>query len=135
MMGRKKKELLSVTFCGTFFPTEFLEKLKEIILEEENDEIELTEFYRQFIGGFDYKEFPHFQNSHFLLINQNNVKNITVEDGVDGYFVGVDILDLPEHFSIKRMKIDVRNVLEQLGLLSDDEDSDVIQTTGMILEI
>lgn len=134
-MGRKKKELLSVTFCGTFFPTEFLEKLKEIILEEENDEIELTEFYRQFIGGFDYKEFPHFQNSHFLLINQNNVKNITVEDGVDGYFVGVDILDLPEHFSIKRMKIDVRNVLEQLGLLSDDEDSDVIQTTGMILEI
>lgn len=134
-MGRKKKELLSVTFCGTFFPTEFLEKLKEIILEEENDEIELTEFYRQFIGGFDYKEFPHFQNSHFLLINQNNVKNITVEDGVDGYFVGVDILDLPEHFSIKRMKIDVRNVLEQLGLLSDDEDSDVIQTTGMILEL
>ena len=129
-MGRKKKELLSVTFCGTFFPTAFLEKLKEIILEEENDEI-----YRQFIGGFDYKEFPHFQNSHFLLINQNNVKNITVEDGVDGYFVGVDILDLPEHFSIKRMKIDVRNVLEQLGLLSDDEDYDVIQTTRMILEI
>ena len=95
----------------------------------------MEEFYRQFIGGFDYKEFPHFQNSHFLLINQNKVNNIIVEDGVNGYFVGVDILDLPEHFSIKRMKIDVRNVLEQLGLLSDDEDSDVIQTTGMILEI
>lgn len=134
-MARKKKELLSVTFCGTFFPTEFLEKNKEIVLEEENEDIELEEFYHEFIGGFDYKEFPHFQNSHFLLINQNKLKNITVEDDVDGYFVGVDVLDLPEHFSIKRIKIDVRNILEQLGLLSDDEDSDVIQTTGMILEI
>lgn len=134
-MGRKKKELLSVTFCGTFFPTEFLEEIKKIVLEEDNDDVELEEFYRQFIGGFDYKEFPHFQTSHFLLINQEKVKNITVADGVAGYFIGVDLLDLPEQFSIKRIKIDVRNILEQLGLISDEEDSDIIQTTGMIIEL
>jgi len=134
-MARKKKELLSVTFCGTFFPTEFLEEIKKIVLEEDNDDVELEEFYRQFIGGFDYKEFPHFQTSHFLLINQEKVKNISVADGVAGYFIGVDLLDLPEQFSIKRIKIDVRNILEQLGLISDEEDSDIIQTTGMIIEL
>ena len=67
-MGRKKKELLSVTFCGTFFPTEFLEEIKKIVLEEDNDDVELEEFYRQFIGegvsGFISGEPRYFSNKH-----------------------------------------------------------------------
>lgn len=132
-MARKKKEQYPIGLCGTFFSTEFLEELKEEVLEEVNDKIELKDFYNEFIGKFNFKDYEHVKN--FVMIHSKNVKFYDNEDLVDGYFIGVNIFDVPEHFSMKRIKIDVRNVMEQIGLIYKDEDPETIQIIPQIIEI
>ena len=132
-MARKKKEQYPIGLCGTFFSTEFLEELKAEVLEEVNDKIELKAFYNEFIGKFDFKDYEHVKN--FVMIHSKNVKFYDDEEIEDGYFIGVNIFDTPEQFSIKRIKIDVRNVMEQIGLIYKDEDPETIQLIPQIIEI
>ena len=137
-MGRKKskKNYMPIGFCGSFFPIDFLKELKDIVLEEESSKISIEDFMNVFIGGFEFKDFPYMKENCFLLINEKHIYDYDEnEDDEPGYFIGVNIFDLPEHLSIKRIKIDVRTMLQQLGLINEEEDSDVVQIMSTILEI
>lgn len=130
-MARKKKELFPIGFCGIFFPTEVLEDFKKFILEDKNDEIEVRDFYSYYIGTFDFKNYEHL-NSMILIHSENVVMDEKIDDG---YFIGVNIFDVPEQFSMKRIKIDVRAIFESLGLIDSDDDNDVVQIYPQIVKI
>lgn len=131
-MSRKKKSIvqLPVALCGILFPKDYLEELKEQILEEFNDEVDLIGFLQEFIGNFDFSQLPHFKN--FLVIPTDSVVKYG-ESTPDGYYVGVNFFDLPEHFSQKRAKIDVRKVFEDIGLIDSEEDVEAVQIFNLVL--
>jgi hypothetical protein len=91
-------------------------------MEEHDDKMDLLDFLSALFQAFDYKEVPYMKN--VIMLSTENCVFYPDEDFDKGYFIGVDILELPEHLSKKRMKIDVRKIFEGVGILSiDDEDS------------
>ena len=93
-MGRKKtkKNYVPIGFCGSFFPTDFLNELKDVILEDESSKIELEDFVNIFVGGFDFKDFPYMKENCFLLINEKHIYDFEPdEEDEPGYFIGVNI--------------------------------------------
>lgn len=131
-MARKKKIQLPIAFCGSYFPKDYVNELKKEVLEEIDDEIEPLEFLKDFIGSFDFSDFQHLKQ--FLVIDSSMVEQ-NGEDLPEGYYIGVDFLSLPEHFSQKRAKIDVRKVFEDVGMIGNDEDPDTVQIFNRILNV
>jgi hypothetical protein len=118
----KKKTYYPVVMCGTYFPEDLLLEMKKAAMEEHDDKMNLLDFLSALFQAFDYKEVPYMKN--VIMLSTENCVFYPEEDFDKGYFIGVDILELPEHLSKKRMQIDVRKIFEGVGILSiDDEDS------------
>ena len=118
----KKKTYYPVVICGTYFPEDLLLEMKKAAMEEHDKALSLLDFLSALFQAFDYKDVPYMKN--VIMLSTENVVFYPEEDFDKGYFIGIDILDLPEHLSKKRMKIDVRKIFEGVGILStEDEDS------------
>lgn len=130
-MTRKKKVQIPVAFCGTYFPKDYVQELKKEILEEIDDEVDELDFLKDFIGSFDFSELQHLKQ--FLIIDSSMVEKN--DDLPDGYYIGVDFLNLPEHISQKRAKIDIRKVFEDIGMISNDEDPETVQIFNRIVNV
>jgi len=118
----KRKTYYPVVMCGAYFPEDLLLEMKKAAMEEHDDKMDLLDFLSALFQAFDYKEVPYMKN--VIMLSTENCVFYSDEDFDKGYFIGVDILELPEHLSKKRMKIDVRKIFEGVGILSiDDEDS------------
>ena len=88
---------------GCFFPTDFLEELKEIVMEEENDEIELIPFLQGFLAGGDMKDYEYIKNMIMLDVD-NTIKYPDEEYPSDSILVS-PFVNLPEHLSVKELKL------------------------------
>ena len=118
----KKKTYYPVVICGAYFPEDLLLEMKKAAMEEHDKALSLLDFLSALFQAFDYKDVPYMKN--VIMLSTENVVFYPEEDFDKGYFIGIDILDLPEHLSKKRMKIDVRKIFEGVGILStEDEDS------------
>ena len=131
-MGRKKKNQYPLILCGTFFPKDYLEELKKEVLEEIDEQMTLVDFLKEFIGSFDFSDFQHIKN---VLVIGSELFTVHDPDLPEGYYIGVDFLTIPEQFSQKRAKIDIRKVFEDTGLLSEDDDPDSVQIFPKIISL
>jgi hypothetical protein len=52
----------------------------------------------------------------------------------DCYFIGVELNRFPEHLSIKRMRVDVRNLLERFAIISSDESPDAVKLLELCID-
>ena len=120
----KKKQYASLSMIGTFFDIDYLEEMKEVVLEEENDKVGLLDFYRNFLSVGDRKKYEYLKD--IVLVDLNSTVRDEDDKDVEGFFVGI-LLDMaPEHLSMKRIKIDLRTYFEEIGIMSKEEESDAI---------
>lgn len=120
----KKKHYASLSMIGTFFDIDYLEEVKEVILEEENEKVSLIEFYRNFLSVGDRKKYEYLKD--LVLVDLNSTVKEDDEKDAEGFFVGILLDSAPEHLSIKRIKIDLRTYFEEIGIMSKEEESDAI---------
>lgn len=129
---RKKKTYVPFVMIGCFFPTDFLEELKEIVMEEENDKIELIPFLQGFLAGGDMKDYEYIKN--MVMFDVDNTVKYPDEEYPSGFYIGIPMVNLPEHLSVKRIKIDMRKYFEDIGLIDKDEDPDAILLIERVVE-
>ena len=111
---KKKKEYASLSMIGTFFDIDYMEEMKSVVLEKDNDSVELLDFYRNFFSVGDMKKYEYLKT--LVLVNINSTMKSSEEKDVEGFFVGILLDTAPEHLSIKRIKIDLRTYFEEIGL-------------------
>lgn len=121
---KKKKEYASLSMIGTFFDIDYMEEMKSVVLEKDNDSVELLDFYRNFFSVGDMKKYEYLKT--LVLVNINSTMKSSEEKDVEGFFVGILLDTAPEHLSIKRIKIDLRTYFEEIGAMSKEEEIDAI---------
>jgi len=138
-MAKKKKEekYYPVVVCGAFYTKESIQDLAQIILgaEYENikDEMNLDSFMEVYFENVDYsKSAPHIKE--ILCIKTSDLYEVH-EDYMDGYLIGVPLFAAPEHLSLKRLTIDVRQFLENNNLLPEDCHPDTVKIYSKILKV
>lgn len=131
-MARKKKTYIPFVMIGGFFPTEYLEEIKKVVLEESDDKLELIPFMQSFLASGDMKDYEYIKN--MILLSSENTITYPDEEYFEGFFIGVPLLNLPEHLSLKRIKLDMRKYFETVGLISEDEEPDAINLIERVVE-
>lgn len=128
-MGKKLK-YVPVVLCGSFFETEYLNSLKKEVMKEADEKIDLISFLEAFFKSVDSTKMPIIKD--MLLVNSNQVLD---NEDVEGFYIGINFLSVPEHVSIKRATIDVRELFEKSGLMSPEEDSDAVGVFARVVKI
>jgi hypothetical protein len=111
---KSKYEILPFVFVGTFFEYEYILNICKVEIPEEN-ELELSKKVSKLIikNGYDFDE------DYKIFCVSSNDLNIFKRDGV---FIGCSVANIPEHMSIKRFKIDVRELLIKIKLLHENSE-------------
>jgi hypothetical protein len=52
-----------------------------------------------------------------------------------GYYMGIPFFEVPEHFSVKRVCIDLRNLYLSSGIITEDVHPDTIRVFSKILKV
>ena len=127
-----KETFYPIVMCGSFFATSDLEPfLKDI---DENDIVsELTEKFKEFFEGVDFTQYPAFMK-HLIMIHTSQILYEDAEEDA-GFYVGLPFYSVPEHFSIKRMTVDVRNLFVNSGLVPDSVDPNFVKVFAKILKV
>lgn len=133
-MARTKKQkdvYYAITMCGSFF----LESdLREFITEkigEDAGEAELQELLSLFFDGINFNQYSAFMKN-VIMIHTDNVLYESEEEE-KGVYIGLPFFDVPDHFSVKRVCIDVRNLFINAGIIDDDMDSEFVKVFNKIL--
>lgn len=127
----KKKTYYPVVMVGTYFPEDLLLEMKKAAMEEHDDKLTLIDFLSALFQSYDYKDVKYMQN--IIMLSTESVVFYPDEDFDKGYFIGVDLLELPEHLSKKRMQIDIRKIFEAVGLLTVEDENDSVQVFSRVI--
>lgn len=101
--------------------------------ENIKDEIDIDAFMSVYFENIDYsKSSPHIKE--ILCIKTEDIYDPD-ETLVEGYLVGVALFDAPEHISMKRLTIDVRQFLENNNLLPEESHPDTVKIYSKILKV
>lgn len=131
----KKDKYYPITVCGTFFTESYVSLIKSVVIQNENDDdYSLTEFLKDFFEtGVDLSQYPSFMKDIVMV----HSSDILYDEEIDepGYYLGIPFFEVPEHFSIKRICIDVRNLFISSGFMSDDVHPDSVKVFTKILKV
>jgi len=130
-MAKKKEKYVPIVLCGSFFDvddvTEAFSPKDEVCVED------VTEHFRNFFNGVDFNAYPEFMKN-MVLVHSDKIL-YEDKDEIKGYYVGIPFFDVPEHFSIKKVCLDVRNLFVNTGFISDDIDAGFVKVFAKILRV
>jgi len=128
---KKNEKYYPIVICGAFFAEV---DLKEPFEFSETDTIvDITEKFKGFFDGVDFTQYPEFMK-HIIMMHSTNVL-YEEKDDEPGFYVGVPFYCVPDHFSVKRVCVDVRNLFINSGLIPDDVDPNFIKLFSKIIKI
>lgn len=128
----EKEKYYPITMCGAFFTIEYLEVIKDVVANVEND-LDLVDFIKQFIQtGTDFSQYPSFMKEIVMI---HNTDILYEENSEEGYYLGIPFFEVPEHFSVKRVCIDMRSLLISAGILDENIHPDTIRVFSKILKV
>jgi hypothetical protein len=127
----KKKTYYPVVMVGTYFPEDLLLEMKKAAMEEHDEKLSIIDFLSALFQAYDYKDVPYMKN--IIMLSTDNVIFYPDEDFDAGYFIGVDLLELPEHLSKKRMQIDIRKVFESVGIMNPEDENEAVQVFARVI--
>lgn len=122
MAKRKIVKYYPFTAIGGFYEYEYLE-----ILADEH-RLNIENYVDKVLTSFDYSNTPAYIKELLTIDNEQMVYNDS-EDGdaqLEGVWMGVPVLMIPEHISPKRAAIDIREFMISCGLLPKDAHPDSI---------
>lgn len=138
-MAKKKKteKYYPIVVCGAFYTTDSIRDLIQMVLgaEYENvkDEIDLDGFMSVYFENVDYsKSAPYIKE--ILCIKSEDIYDPD-EELVEGYLIGIPLFGAPEHMSMKRLTIDMRQFLENNNLLPEESHPDTVKIYSKILKV
>lgn len=128
-MGKSK--YYPMTMCGAFFTEEYLDLVKEVVMDEDTD---ITDYIKEYLQtGTDLTQYPSYMKEVVMVHNTDVLYE--EEDSEPGFYVGVPFFEVPEHFSIKRVCIDIRKLFVSSGLVTDDIHPDTIKVFSKIIKV
>ena len=117
--------------CGAFFTEEYLDLVKEVVMDEDTD---ITDYIKEYLQtGTDLTQYPSYMKEVVMVHNTDVLYE--EEDSEPGFYVGVPFFEVPEHFSIKRVCIDIRKLFVSSGLVTDDIHPDTIKVFSKIIKV
>ena len=121
-----------MTMCGAFFTDEYLELIREVVID--NSELDLPDFVKDYLQtGTDFSQYPPYMKEIVMVHNTDVLYE--EDDSEPGYYVGVPFFEVPEHFSMKRVGIDVRNLFISSGIVTDDIHPDTVKVFSKIIKV
>lgn len=132
-MARTKKAkdtYYAITMCGSFFLESDLRDFIESIIGEDAKEVDLQEMLGLFFEGVNFEQYSAFMKN-IIMIHTDNILYETDEE--KGVYIGLPFMEVPEHFSIKRVCIDVRNLFINAGIIDDEMDPEFVKVFNKIL--
>jgi hypothetical protein len=126
-----KSKYYPMTMCGAFFTEEYLDLVKEVVMDEDTD---ITDYIKEYLQtGTDLTQYPSYMKEVVMVHNTDVLYE--EEDSEPGFYVGVPFFEVPEHFSIKRVCIDIRKLFVSSGLVTDDIHPDTIKVFSKIIKV
>ena len=126
-----KLKYYPMTMCGAFFTEEYLNLIKEVVMDEDTD---ITDYIKEYLQtGTDLTQYPSYMKEVVMVHNTDVLYE--EEDSEPGFYVGVPFFEVPEHFSIKRVCIDIRKLFVSSGLVTDDIHPDTIKVFSKIIKV
>ena len=111
----------------------YIEVIKDVVAQVDED-LELADFVKQFLEtGTDLSQYPSFMKEIVMVHNTDILYEENDEE--PGYYIGIPFFEVPEHFSIKRVCIDIRNLFISSGLIDEDVHADTIKVFSKILTV
>lgn len=127
----RKLKYYPMTMCGAFFTEEYLDLVKEVVMDEDTD---ITDYIKEYLQtGTDLTQYPSYMKEVVMVHNTDVLYE--EEDSEPGFYVGVPFFEVPEHFSIKRVCIDIRKLFVSSGLVTDDIHPDTIKVFSKIIKV
>ena len=127
---KKNEKYYPIVICGSFFAESDLKDAFEV---SEIDTIaDVTEKFKGFFEGVDFTQYPELMK-HMIMIHSSNV--LYEEKDEPGFYVGIPFYCVPDHFSVKRVCIDVRNLFVNTDLIPEDIDLNFIKLFSKIVKI
>lgn len=125
-----------ITMCGAYFTSEYIEAVRKIVFSMGEDEcdFEIVEYIKSFLETeTDMSQYPTYMKEIVMVCNDD----ILYEEGEEdpGYYIGIPFFEVPDHFSMKRVCIDVRNLFIASGLISDEMHPDTIRVFSKVLKV
>lgn len=119
--------------CGAFFTEEYLEMVKDVVAQVDED-LEIVDFIKTFLQtGTDFSQYPSYMKE-IVMVHSNDI--LYEEDTNEkGYYMGIPFFEVPEHFSVKRVCIDLRNLYLSSGIITEDVHPDTIRVFSKILKV
>lgn len=129
----KKERYYPITMCGAFFTEEYLEMIKDVVAQVDED-LEIVDFIKTFLQtGTDFSQYPSYMKE-IVMVHSNDI--LYEEDTNEkGYYMGIPFFEVPEHFSVKRVCIDLRNLYLSSGIITEDVHPDTIRVFSKILKV
>lgn len=126
-----KSKYYPMTMCGAFFTEEYLDIVREILMDED---IDVTDYIKEYLQTeTDLSQYPPYMKE---IVMVHNTDVLYEEDDTEtGYYVGIPFFEVPEHFSIKRVCIDIRKLFVASGLIPDDIHPDTIKVFSKIIKV
>jgi hypothetical protein len=121
-----------LTICGAFFTKEYIDYLKNDIAFVKED-IEIVTFIKQFLETeTDLSQYPDYMKEIVMVYKDDFLYE---ENKEDGYYIGIPLFDIPDHFSMKRICIDINNLMRAAKILDDNAPLNAITIFSKILVV
>lgn len=126
----KKQKYVPIVLAGSFFDEEIIRDALEVSSESIED---ITELFKGLFSDFNFSEYPEFMKNVVLI----HTSKILYEDvgETKGYYIGLPYFEVPDHFSIKRVCLDVRSLFVSVGIIPEDISPDFVRVFSKILKV
>lgn len=124
-----KREKVKVIFdhypfviVGGFFEWDYVDDVSAHIAEC----LRVPVFLEELFNKFDFSNHPEYLKNVISICSSAMKVNHKQHSEDHGYYIGIPITFLPEHISIKRASIDVRNLFIDMRILQKDAHPDSV---------
>lgn len=132
----RKKDIINyypLTMVGGFFEEDYVEDFQKAY-DTTGECYRLPVYLEKFFKNFDYSKHPDYLQNIMCLHNVNMNFNKDEEYEGEGFYIGVPLLLAPEHLSVKRVAIDVRELMIDMKLIDKKAHPDSIVTISKVIK-
>ena len=123
----------SLVLCGAFFTEEYVEFVKLSHDGYMSANVDNTDFLQKFFTKVDYSKHTNYTKEMVIIHSDDILYDEDIEE--KGWYIGIPLYDIPEHLSIKRVCIDVRNLLTDSKFVDNDIPADAITIFSKVLKV
>lgn len=123
----------SLVLCGAFFTEDYVEFVKLSLGKSTSANVENIDFLQTFFTTVDFSKHTNY-TKELVIIHSDD---ILYDEDIDekGWYIGIPLYDIPDHLSIKRVCIDVRNLLTDCKFVDNDIPADAITIFSKVLKV